>query len=84
MTRHSLAATAMALVLAAPLAAQDTTDPMIDTDGDGTYSLAEMQAVFADFTEEDFAVIDTDGDGLLGPEEIAAATEVGLMPAIEG
>ena len=53
----------------------------LDTDGDGMVSLAEVQAVAADFTEEQFAGADTNGDGLLDEAELAAAVEAGVIPA---
>ena len=53
----------------------------LDTDGDGAVSLAEVQAVVADFTEEQFAGIDTNADGMLDEAELAAAVEAGVIPA---
>ena len=47
----------------------------------GAVSLAEVQAVVADFTEEQFAGIDTNADGLLDEAELAAAVEAGVIPA---
>jgi len=81
---RSTLTTLAALALAVPALAQDMTDPMIDTDGDGAYSLGEMQAAFPDMAAETFAELDTDADGLLSLEEVATATEAGLMPMTEG
>lgn len=53
----------------------------LDTDGDGMVSLAEVQAVVADFTEEQFAGVDTNADGMLDEAELAAAVEAGVIPA---
>jgi Ca2+-binding EF-hand superfamily protein len=53
----------------------------LDTDGDGMVSLAEVQAMAADFTEEQFAAIDTNADGMLDEAELAAAVEAGVIPA---
>lgn len=53
----------------------------LDTDGDGMVSLAEVQAVVADFTEEQFAGADANGDGMLDEAELAAAVEAGVIPA---
>ncbi|MCB1338976.1 MAG: hypothetical protein KDK10_16495 [Maritimibacter sp.] len=53
----------------------------MDTDGDGMVSLAEVQAVVADFTEEQFAGVDTNADGMLDEAELAAAVEAGVIPA---
>ncbi len=55
----------------------------LDADGDGMVSLAELQAVYADFAEADFAEVDIDGDGLLNGDEMALATESGMIPAQE-
>ena len=53
----------------------------LDTDGDGMVSLAEVQAVVADFTEEQFAGVDANADGMLDEAELAAAVEAGVIPA---
>ncbi len=72
---------ALAVLLAGTTAsfAQDA----LDTDGDGLVSLAELQAVYADFAAEDFAQVDIDGDGLLNGDEMALATESGMIPTPE-
>ena len=53
----------------------------IDINGDGMYSYPEVQAVMPEMSEDDFSALDTSGDGLLDADEIAAATEAGLLPA---
>ena len=53
----------------------------IDINGDGMYSYPEVQAVMPEMSEDDFSALDTSGDGLLYADEIAAATEAGLLPA---
>ena len=80
MTRFKLliAPFAIATGLAVPAQAQDSA---IDIDGDGMYSLPEVQAVLPEMTEEDFALLDVSGDGLLDAEEIAAGTQAGMLPA---
>jgi len=50
-----------------------------DTDGNGTYSYEEMVAALPDLTEDQFAVIDEDESGEVDAEELAAATEEGLI-----
>lgn len=55
----------------------------LDSDGDGMVSMAELQAVYADFAEEDFTAVDLDGDGLLNGDELALARESGMLPAAE-
>ena len=80
MTHTTKLLTPLALIaaMAAPAFAQDAA---IDINGDGMYSFPELQAVVPDMTEEDFTTADTSGDGLLDAEEIAAATEAGLLPS---
>lgn len=72
---------AFAVVLAGTTAAfaQD----VYDADGDGMVSLGELQAVHTDFTEEQFAEADTNGDGMLDADELAAASEAGIIPMME-
>src|SRR5262245_33277336 len=41
----------------------------IDTDGDGAWSFAELQAVRPDITVEQFNRLDKNGDGLVTPDE---------------
>jgi len=53
----------------------------IDINGDGMYSYPELQAVMPEMSEDDFTSMDTSGDGLLDADEIAVATEAGLLPA---
>ena len=71
----------LATIAATPLIAQDAE---IDVDADGMYSYPELQAAMPEMTEDEFVVLDVNGDGLLDADEIAAATEAGLLPASEG
>ena len=41
----------------------------VDTDGDGAWSLAELQAVRPDLSAEQFNRLDRDGDGLIRADE---------------
>ena len=69
-----------ALALAATAAfAQEVTD----TDGDGSYSLEELQAVYADLTEEAYAALDTNGDGTIDAEELQAAVDAGTLTVMQ-
>ncbi|MEO0862374.1 MAG: hypothetical protein AAFY65_17345 [Pseudomonadota bacterium] len=52
-----------------------------DADGDGNVSLAELQAVYPEITEETFTAIDTDGDGVLNATEMQAAIDGGQLPS---
>jgi len=61
-----------------PIAAQSAD---IDINGDGMYSIAELQAYLPDMSEDTFAVLDTSGDGLLDADEISAGVSAGLLPS---
>ena len=78
LTTKLLTPFALVTVLAVPAFAQDAA---IDINGDGMYSFPELQAVMPDMTEEEFTAMDTSGDGLLDADEIATATEAGLLPS---
>ena len=77
-TLKLIAPIAVLTALAVPSFAQDAE---IDINGDGMYSYPELQAVMPEMTEDEFVVLDTSGDGLLDADEIAVATEAGLLPA---
>ena len=77
-TLKLIAPIAVLTALAVPSFAQDAE---IDINGDGMYSYPELQAVMPEMTEDDFTAMDTSGDGLLDADEIAVATEAGLLPA---
>ncbi len=51
----------------------------IDTDGDGRYSLAELQALYPALTAAIYALIDSDGDGRVSPGEFRAGQDNGLL-----
>lgn len=76
-TLKLIAPIAVLTALAVPGFAQSAD---IDINGDGMYSYPEVQAVMPEMSEDDFAALDTSGDGLLDADEIAAATEAGLLP----
>ena len=61
------------------LAAGSAFAQVSDADGDGVFSLAEIQAAYPDVTEDAFAAIDTDGDGAVSVDELAAAEEAGVL-----
>ncbi|MEO0830368.1 MAG: EF-hand domain-containing protein [Pseudomonadota bacterium] len=52
-----------------------------DTDGDGLFSLPELQAVYPDMTAEMYAALDSNADGLIDEAELTAAQESGVLPA---
>ena len=68
----TLAIAALGLSTAAAFAQGATIDiSAIDTDGNGTVSLAEAQVVWPDLTQEQFATADADASGELSVEELA-------------
>lgn len=69
---------ALVIAMAAPAFAVEA---QIDVNGDGMYSFPELQAAMPEMSEDDFTLLDATGDGLLDADEIAAATEAGLLPA---
>lgn len=76
MTRTSFAAAIFTLIAAPAMAIVAE----IDTDGDGTYSLSEVQTAMPDMTVDAFNALDVNADGLLDADEVAAAIEAGFLP----
>ncbi|SMX29884.1 hypothetical protein TRP8649_04023 [Pelagimonas phthalicica] len=74
-TTHILAATLL-LSAAGQVQAQTVVE---DLDASGGLSLKELQAAYADLTEEQFVLLDTDESGEVSLEELAAAREAGLI-----
>ena len=67
---------------AAEAATTEATAPVVaDTDANGTFSLTEVQAVYAAVTEEAFKAADTDASGELSAEELQAAVDAGAFVA---
>ena len=75
MNRVSIGALLATLVAASAFAMSAE----IDTDGDGMASLAEIQAVYPEVTDELFGEMDTDGDGFVNDEEFLAAVGAELI-----
>ena len=78
----------IALVLAASaltatgVFAEDAAAPVVaDTDANGTFSLAEVQAVYKAVTEDVFKAADTDASGELSADELKAAVDAGAFKA---
>lgn len=81
MTHFKAFAAVAATALCLPAFAMGQSATQVDSNEDGVLSLAEMQAVYPDMTEEQFATVDTNGDGVLEDAEVKAAQEAGLIPA---
>ena len=52
---------------------------VVDTDGNGAYSMEELAVSYPDLTAEAFAAIDTEASGEVSVEELAAAVEAGTL-----
>ena len=76
-TKMLIAPFALLTALVVPAFAQDAA---IDINGDGMYSLPELQAVMPEMSEDDFVVLDTSGDGVLDADEIAVGVTAGMLP----
>jgi hypothetical protein len=75
-------------ILLAPLAfasaaMAQTLPEVADTDGNGTWSLIELQAVWTDMTEDTFKAVDTGADGEVDATELQAALDGGVIKAPE-
>ncbi len=81
MTHFKAFAAIAATALCMPAFAMGQSATQVDVDQDGLLSLAEMQAVYPDMTDEQFATVDLNGDGMLDDAEVKAAQEAGLIPA---
>jgi hypothetical protein len=71
------------IVLASAAFAQTALPEVADTDGNGTWSLTELQAVWTDLTEEAFAGIDANTDGAVDQAELQAAVDNGVITVPE-
>ncbi len=69
--------------LASAALAQATLPDVPDTDGNGSWSLVELQAVWTDLTEDTFKAIDTSADGAVDATELQAALDGGVIKAPE-
>ncbi|MBT0956507.1 hypothetical protein IV417_03845 [Alphaproteobacteria bacterium KMM 3653] len=66
---------------AALVLAMGAANAATDADGDGMLTFAEVSASHPEITEETFTALDTNTDGMLDADEVAAATEAGVLPA---
>jgi hypothetical protein len=80
MTKFALVLAASALTATAAFA-EDAAPVVTDTDANGSFSLAEVQAVYTAVTEEAFKAADTDASGELSAEELKAAVDAGAFTA---
>jgi hypothetical protein len=73
-----LAASALSVLTMAQVHAQAM---VIDSDGSGGYSMAELASAFPTITDENFRAADTNRNGEISIEELAAAVESGKIPS---
>ena len=69
--------------LASAAFAQATLPEVADTDGNGSWSLVELQGVWTDLTEDSFKAIDTGADGAVDATELQAALDGGVIAVPE-
>lgn len=78
MKTFAMTAAALTILAAAPVAALEL-GVQADVDGNGTYSLQELQVAYPELTEETFAAIDANADGEADADEVKAAVDAGVL-----
>lgn len=63
------------------LGATAATAEVQDANGDGVYSMDELQVTYPELTEDVFGQLDANGDGALDAEELAVAEQAGILKA---
>ena len=79
MTKLALVLAVSALTTTAVFA--EDAPVVADTDANGTFSLAEVQAAYPAATEEAFKAADTDASGELSADELKDAVEANAFAA---
>ena len=70
------------LGVVAPVLAQ-TAPAIPDADGNGTWSLAELQTVWPDLTDEVYLKVDSNADGGVDQAELTVALTDGVLKPVE-
>lgn len=70
------------LALSAPVLAQ-TTPAVPDIDGNGTWSLAELQTAWPDLTDKVYLTVDANADAGVDLTELEKAIADGVLKAVE-
>lgn len=83
MTRTAFVLALAPFALASAVAAQATLPEVADTDNSGDWSLAELQVVWTDLTEEAFTGMDTNADAAIDATELQAALDTGVITVPE-
>jgi hypothetical protein len=73
--------TLLVAALAAMTTAAQAQTTVTDTDGNGSYSMEELKASYADLSEETFTAIDANADGQVDAAELEAAVAAGVLPS---
>lgn len=75
-------AAVLAPLLVLPAFAQGLPE-IADSDGNGSWSLAELQTVYTDLTETAFGVADSNKDGGVDAAELATALGSGVIKPVQ-
>ncbi|MGL6211532.1 MAG: EF-hand domain-containing protein [Paracoccaceae bacterium] len=67
----------------ATAAVAQTLPEIADTDGNGTWSLAELQTVWPDLTDEVYLTVDANADGGADTAEVTKAMADGILKPVE-
>ena len=78
MTARILAAAAILAMGTTGVIAQTVVN---DANGDGLYSIEELQVAYPDLTDEVFTEMDVDDSGAIDADELQHAREQDLIPA---
>ena len=70
------------LGFAAPALAQ-TAATVPDTDGNGTWSITELQSAWPELTDDVFLKVDANADGIVDQTELTAALSEGVLKPVE-
>jgi hypothetical protein len=70
MHKIALGLAALTFASTAALAQTPITFAQLDVDADGRLTLAELQSVWPDITQEEFAAVDIDGVGSITPAQL--------------
>lgn len=62
----------------------DEIPTIVDFNGDGMWSMAELQTIFLDITADAFIEADVNLDGVVDRPELSAALSEGVIKPVEG
>lgn len=77
MTKFTKIIVSSAFVLSLPAIA--LSNPVMDADGDGLLTIAEVQAAMPEVTTDQFNALDANADGALDADEVKAAQDAGAL-----